>query len=263
MCFQAAKALRWAIGGSGDCGARAKLQVPRKRPRKRIASSRTRLPAPRGPNQVWSYDFVHDACANGQKLKCLTVVDEFTRMSLAIDVADSIRSGRVVEVLSQLISVHGAPRYLRSDNGPESVSRAMLRWATDENVGLALIDPGKLWQNGVEESFNGKFRDECLIIEWFRNRVEAKVVIEQWRQHNNDVRPHSSLGHLTPNEFVRKIRSKDSGAVLQELMARRNVAGQDNPTARYCNAAKNAACQGPADYIPRRTPRFLLILRCD
>ena len=98
------------MGGSGDCGARLKLQVPRKRPRKRIASSRPRLPAPMGPNQVWSYDFVHDACANGQKLKCLTVVDEFTRMSLAIDVAGSIRSGRVVEVLSQLISVHGAAR---------------------------------------------------------------------------------------------------------------------------------------------------------
>jgi putative transposase len=195
----------------------AKLQVPRKRPRKRIASSRPRLPAPMGPNQVWSYDFVHDACANGQKLKCLTVVDEFTRMSLAIDVAGSIRSGRVVAVLSQLISVHGAPRYLRSDNGPEFVSRAILRWAKNENVDLALIDPGKPWQNGVDESFNGKFRDECLSIEWFRNRVEAKVVIEQWRQHYNDVRPHSSLGYLTPNEFVRQIRSEeDSGAVLQE-----------------------------------------------
>lgn len=195
----------------------AKLQVPRKRPRKRVASSRPRLPAPSGPQQVWSYDFVHDACANGQKLKCLTVVDEFTRMSLAIDVAGSIRSGRVVEVLSQLISVHGSPQYLRSDNGPEFVSRAILRWAKNENVDLALIDPGKPWQNGVDESFNGKFRDECLSIEWFRNRIEAKVVIEQWRQHYNDVRPHSSLGYLTPNEFVRQLRSeRDSGAVLQE-----------------------------------------------
>ncbi|MFZ4553936.1 MAG: IS3 family transposase [Burkholderiales bacterium] len=182
----------------------AKLQVPRKRPRKRIASSRPRLPAPMGPNQVWSYDFVHDACANGQKLKCLTVVDEFTRMSLAIDVAGSIRSGRVLEVLSQLISVHGALRYLRSDNGPEFVSRAILRWAKNENVDLALIDPGKPWQNGIDESFNGKFRDECLSIEWFRDRVEAKVVIEQWRQHYNDVRPHSSLGYLTAERVRRE-----------------------------------------------------------
>ncbi len=124
-----------------------------------------------------------DACANGQQVKCLTIVDEFTRESLAIDVAGSIRSGRVIEVLARLVSERGAPQHLRSDNGPEFVSRVLLRWAVDESLDIALIDPGNPWQNGTEESFNGKFRDECLSMEWFRHRSEAKVVIEEWRQH--------------------------------------------------------------------------------
>lgn len=177
------------------------LQVPRKRKRHRASSSRPRPQVPTMMNDVWSYDFVFDACANGQQLKCLTVVDEFSRESLAIDVAGSIRSGRVIEVLSQLISVRGAPRYLRSDNGPEFVSTALLRWAHDAGIDMAIIEPGKPWQNGCTESFNGKFRDECLSLEWFRSRAEAKVVIEIWRKHYNEVRPHSSLGYLTPNEF--------------------------------------------------------------
>lgn len=155
------------------------LQVPRKRPRKRSAQPRPRPQTPIGANEVWAYDFVFDACANGQQLKCLTVVDEYTRESLAIDVAGSIRTGRVIEVLARLVSERGALRHLRSDNGPEFVSKALLRWAVDESLDIALIDPGKPWQNGTAESFNGKFRDECLSMEWFRNRQEAKVVIEQ------------------------------------------------------------------------------------
>ena len=180
------------------------LQVPRKRPRRRVASSRPRpLPAT-GPNQVWAYDFVHDACANGQKLKCLTVVDEWTHESLAIEVAGSIRSRRVIEVLARLVSVRGAPRYLRSDNGPEFVATAVLAWLVEAGIDTAYIAPGKPWQNGSNESFNGRFRDECLDMEWFRSRAEAVVVIETWRKHFNEVRPHSSLGYLTPNEFTAK-----------------------------------------------------------
>ena len=180
------------------------LQVPKKRSRRRIATGRPRPHAPTMANSVWSYDFVFDACANGQQLKCLTVVDEFTRESLAIDVAGSIRSARVIEVLSKLISVRGAPRYLRSDNGPEFVSVALLKWVVDQRIESVLIDPGKPWQNGTTESFNGKFRDECLAMEWFRNRIEAKVVIEDWRHHYNTVRPHSSLQYETPEAFGKK-----------------------------------------------------------
>jgi putative transposase len=181
----------------------ARLQVPRKRPRKRVAgAARPRPQAPSGPNQVWCYDFVFDHCANGQQLKCLTVTDEFTKEGLAIEVDGRIRSARVIEVLSRLVSARGAPRVLRSDNGPEFVSKALRSWIVAQGIATALIEPGKPWQNGVAESFNGKFRDECLSLEWFRSRAEAKVLIEAWRRHFNEVRPHSSLGYLTPNEFV-------------------------------------------------------------
>lgn len=145
--------------------AKAGLQVPRKRPRK-AAISRLRPAAPSTTHKVWCYDFVYDACANGQTLKCLTVVDEYTRQCLAIDVAGSIRSARVIEVLSRLMQLYGVPHTLRSDNGPEFVSHALLRWAQQAKLRLALIEPGKPWQNGTNESFNGKFRDECLSMEW-------------------------------------------------------------------------------------------------
>ena len=193
----------------------AGLQLPRRRPRRRIAASRPRPLPPTGLNHVWAYDFVFDACANGQQIKCLTLIDEFTRECLAIDVAGSIRSARVIETLARLISEHGAPRFLRSDNGPEFVSHAILEWLAQQRIDTALIDPGKPWQNGDAESFNGKFRDECLSLEWFRSRTEARVVIETWRQHYNHVRPHQSLKDLTPIEFKARYHSIHPGAVLQ------------------------------------------------
>lgn len=178
-----------------------RLQVPRKRPSKRPAISRPRPLLPTAANQVWAYDFVFDTCANGLQLRCLTVIDEFPRECLAIDVAGSIRSGRVIDNLSRLLSIHGAPRHLRSDNGPEFVSRAVLRWLIASNIDAALIDPEKPWQNGSNESFNGKFRDECLSLHWFKNRIDAKILIEEFRREYNEVRPHSSLGKLTPHQF--------------------------------------------------------------
>jgi putative transposase len=194
----------------------AGLQLPQKRPRRRIASSRPRPVPPTGPNTVWAYDFVFDACATGQQIKCLTVIDEFTRECLAIDVAGSIRSSRVIEVLSRLVSARGAPRYMRSDNGPEFVSHAILKWIEDSNIQTALNDPGKPWQNGTDESFNGRLRDECLNQEWFRSRHEARVLIENWRRHYNEVRPHSSLQYMTPVEFHQQhATSTNPGAALK------------------------------------------------
>ena len=187
----------------------AGLQVPRRRPRRRIAGGRSRPTPPTVANHVWAYDFVYDRCANGEQLKCLTVVDEWTRECLAIQVSGSIRSRHVIEVLARLVCTHGAPRYLRSDNGPEFVSRAILQWLSSSGIDTVLIDPGKPWQNATNESFNDKFRDECLSLEWFRSRAEAKVLIETWRRHYNEVRPHSSLGYLTPRVFI------NSRAVLQ------------------------------------------------
>ena len=197
----------------------ARLQVPRKRPRKRIAAGQPRPTAPTGANQVWSTDFVFDWCANGQKLKCLTVTDEWTREGLAIEVDGRIRSSRVIEVLSRLVCERGAPLYLRSDNGPEFVSRALLAWIVDQGIETALIDPGKPWQNDSGESFNGKFRDECLSLEWFRSRAEAKVMIETWRRHTNEVRPHSSLGYQTPASFAARIRTEHPAAATGRTAA--------------------------------------------
>ena len=183
----------------------AGLQVPRKRPRRRVAGSRPRPSPATGANQTWAYDFVFDACANGQQLKCLTVIDEYTRECLAIDVAGRIRSSRVIEVLERLVRLHGVPKYLRSDNGPEFVSRAILRWLSQANIETLAIDPGKPWQNGSNESFNGKFRDECLSMQWFKNRIDAKMLIENFRREYNETRPHSSLNMLTPMEFKQQL----------------------------------------------------------
>ncbi len=157
--------------------------------------------APKQACQVWAYDFIFDSCANGQKLKMLTVVDEWTRESLAIEVEGRINSPRVIEVLEKLMSLYGQPQYLRSDNGPEFIAKRVKEWLKKSGVETAYIDAGKLWQNGMNESFNGKLRDECLNLEWFANRAEAKVVIEQWRKHYNEKRPHSSLGYKTPAQF--------------------------------------------------------------
>jgi putative transposase len=128
---------------------------------------------------------------------------------LAIDVAGGIRSGRVIEVLAKLVSVRGAPKHLRSDNGPEFVSRAILRWLHGANIETAAIDPGKPWQNGANESFNGKLRDECLSMQWFKNRIDARIVIEDWRREYNAVRPHSSLNNLTPAEFAKRTSTRN------------------------------------------------------
>lgn len=141
----------------------ARLQVPRKRFRRRVARNRPRPQAPNGPNQVWALDFVFDVCANGQTLKCLTVEDEFTKEGLAIEVDGRIRSGRVIDTLARLVSLRGAPAHIRSDNGSEFVARAVLEWAAGLGITLVPIDPGKPWQNGVNESFNGKFRDATSI----------------------------------------------------------------------------------------------------
>ena len=196
----------WRIAG---------LQVPKKRRRRRVASSRPRpLPAT-GRSQLWAYDFVFDRAANGQQLKCMTVIDEYTRECLSILVDGRIRSGKVAQELSRLVSVHGAPRHLRSDNGPEFVATAVMRWLTENAIETAYIDPGKPWQNGADESFSGKFRDECLNMEWFRSRSEARVVIEAWRQGYNHHRPHSSLNYLTPNEFINQLpKAASEGAIL-------------------------------------------------
>lgn len=125
-----------------------------------------------------------------------------------------IRSGHVIEIFTRLISARSAPRYLRSDNGPEFVSHAILERLGKAHIDTELNDPGKPWQNGTDERFNGKLRDECLSLEWFRRRQEARIVIETRRRHYNHVRPHSSLKDLTPIEFKTRYDAANLGAVL-------------------------------------------------
>ncbi len=153
------------------------LSLPKRRLRRRMHSISLRPLSATAANQVWAYDFVHDGCANGQKLKLLTVVDEWTRECLAIEVEARINSSRVIEVLTRLVSRNGIPAFIRSDNGPEFVATKVKEWIKGGGIETTFIDPGKPWQNGTNESFNGKFRDECLNMQWFRNRAEAKVII--------------------------------------------------------------------------------------
>ena len=177
------------------------LKVPKKQPRRGRLwlndGSCLRL-RPGWPNHVWSYDFVADRTSDGRPLKMLTVVDEYTRECLAIDVERRADAMSVLERLAALFLEQGAPDYLRSDNGSEFTARMVRNWLERVGVKTLFIEPGSPWENGYVESFNGKFRDECLNGETFDTVAEAKVLIERWRREYNQVRPHSALGYRPP-----------------------------------------------------------------
>jgi putative transposase len=175
-----------------------RLQLPRRRPRRRRIGSDIRLPGATMANSVWTYDFLFDRLASGTTLKMLCVLDEHTRECLAIEVGRWMRSQDVILTLSRLMKLYGKPAYIRSDNGAEFTATAVMRWLRDQNVGPAFITPGRPWKNGYVESFHGKLRDECLNREWFRDAREAKIIIEKWRHFYNHQRPHSALGYRTP-----------------------------------------------------------------
>ncbi len=178
------------------------LQVPRQtRKRKCHRQGQPLMPTASRPNEVWTYDFVFDRDAAGRRLKLLTLMDEFTREGLAIRVGRSFKAAQVKEVLREVGARHGFPQYLRSDNGSEFIAGITKDFLAENNIKAAYIEPGSPWQNGKGESFNGKFRDECLRMEIFGNWREAEVIAEQWRNFYNAERPHSSLGYQTPNEF--------------------------------------------------------------
>jgi len=180
----------------------------RRRKRKRIGPvERHPLPKPVAANISWSMDFVSDGLADGRRVRCLTIVDDCTRECLAIEVDTSLTGKRVVAVLERLIEQRSAPQSITVDHGPEFEGQTLDAWAYQHDIRLAFIRPGKPVENAYIESFNGKFRDECLSMEWFRNRIDAKIVIEHFRRQYNEVRPHSSLGQLTPVEFKQRLIS--------------------------------------------------------
>ena len=170
----------------------------RRRKCRKIRTGQSRTFTPTGPNQVWAYDFTFDRCANGQTLKALSIIDEWTRECLAIEVATSLTAEKVIAVLERVCARYGTPQVLRSDNGPEFIARALKMWALFHHSDTATIEPGKPWQNGSIESFHATFRRECLDAEVFAHLREARIVIEQWRWEYNTQRPHSSLGYRTP-----------------------------------------------------------------
>jgi len=168
-------------------------------------------------NHVWTYDFMSDQTEDGKKLKLLTVLDEFTRESPAIEVGRSIRAKDVTAVLEYLFMVRGAPKFIRSDNGPEFIADAIKKWLNKRHVRTLYIEPGSPWENGYIESFNGKLRDEVLNREVFYSVKEAKVLVEDWRLEYNNHRPHSGLGYMTPAGFAAScIASASPTAQLQQ-----------------------------------------------
>lgn len=182
-----------------------KLQV-RRRSRKRTAKGRGQpMVLPSAVNERWSMDFMQDCLADGRRIRLLNIVDDYTRECLKIEVDTSLGGARVVRTLNEIIAARGRPRMLLTDNGPEFTGRALDQWAYQTGVALDFIDAGKPQQNAYIESFNGKFRDECLNEHWFVTLWDAREKAAQYRQEYNTDRPHSSLGNATPDEFARSL----------------------------------------------------------
>ena len=190
--------------------AEARLQVKRRRRKKVPVQDRQPLLRPRHRNEVWSADFVFDRTAEGRVLKCLTIVDDATTEAVAIVPARALGGLPVTRVFDQLAASRGLPQVLRTDNGPEFCGRAMLTWAHERGLTLRLIEPGKPNQNAYIESFNGRFRDECLNEHWFTSVAHARAVIEEWRREYNEERPKRGLGGLTPAAYARKLMTETS-----------------------------------------------------
>ena len=187
----------------------------RRRKHKRIGLvERTPLPKPQQANVSWSMDFVSDGLINGRRLRCLNIVDDCTRECLAIEVDTSLTGSRVKAVMERLADTRGLPKSITVDHGPEFEGQVLDTWAYQANVQLSFIRPGKPNENAYIESFNGKFRDECLNEHWFITMAQARRVIEEWRVEYNTERPHSSLGNLTPEEFAERCLSGTGRSAL-------------------------------------------------
>jgi transposase InsO family protein len=186
------------------------LKVPQKqRKKRRLGCSANGCVRHRAAHidHVWCYDFVSDQTTDGRTLKFLTLEDEYTREALAIEAERSITSTDLIETLRYLFEVRGAPQHIRSDNGPEFIAQALRRWLAESGVGTLYIGPGAPWENGFNESFNSRLRDELLNGELFTSLPEAKVVTEDYRLEYNHRRPHSSLGYQTPAAFAAACRA--------------------------------------------------------
>jgi putative transposase len=191
------------------------LQVRRRRKRRGVALERRPLLVPHGPNEVWSIDFVSDSLEYGRRLKCLTIVDDFTKEAVDIVVDHGISGHYVTRVLDQAARFRALPKVIRTDQGPEFTGKALDQWAYEKKIELRLIQAGKPTQNAYVESFNGKFRDECLNEHWFRSLHEARDIVARWRMDYNQRRPHSALEYQTPSEFASSWRGQQAEIDVQ------------------------------------------------
>jgi putative transposase len=200
----------------------ADLKVPagRRRKRQRLGSSENGVVRRRAEylGHLWSYDFAMDATEDGRRLKMMPVVDEYSRECLALEVERSITSEEVVKTLDRLFAEQGAPRFIRSDNGPEFIAQAVKRWLAASGVETLYIEPGAPWENAYSETFISRMRDELLDREEFANLKEAKVLAEDYRDHYNHHRPHGALGYLTPVEFAAIEALADQGSGPSEQL---------------------------------------------
>ena len=184
------------------------LSQPPFKPSRKIKSGNKLDQPAQKRNDVWAWDLVHDSYGTGKKFKCLTVKDEATGFCLCIHVDTQIRSTDIKSLLKTLVTRYGRPKAIRSDNGRELIAEALQETMKKQRIRVATIDPGKPWKNGSNESFNGTFRNECLNAEIFGSLLEAKVVIEQWRNQYNTERPHSSQKYITPEMAYFGLRSQ-------------------------------------------------------
>ena len=190
------------------------LQVVREQKKKRLlGTSTTGLSKATYPHHVWSYDLVSDQTACGRRIRCLTVIDEYSRYGLAIYTGRSITSGHVKRVLTELFKKWGSPTCIKSDNGPEFIAKKMQNWLKKAGVKTRYIDPGSPWQNGHNESFNGVFRDGCLDRWLFYSVQEARRVIEAWLAEYNTERPHGSLAGVPPASYMKQVAEKERKAI--------------------------------------------------
>ncbi len=185
-----------------------KLTIRVRRRRKGAAQGRVELPRANRPNQLWAMDFLHDALHTGRKFRVLPIIDTYTRECFWLEADTSISGQRVANVLTRISAIHGLPEQIVVDNGPEFISNALDAWAYARGIKLQFIRPGKPVDNCYMESFNGKFRDECLNENWFMSLDQVRKIVEAWRVDYNQTRPHSSLGDLTPAEFKLQELSK-------------------------------------------------------
>jgi len=191
----------------------ADLAVRKRKKAKRPTSERVPLQLAKAINDVWSMDFVSDSLANGRRIKCLTVADDFSHECVDIATDFGISGQYVTRLLDQAAIFRGYPNVVRTDNGPEFTSRAFMAWAQSHGIRHVLIEPGRPMQNSYIESFNGKFRDECLNEHWFETLHQARVAITAWRQDYNEVRPHSSCRRMPPAKFAALHRQQAADAM--------------------------------------------------